>query len=112
MRKAMTILSFREAKTRRVWAVFSLLLFLALQLLSSSAALHKLIHADADSLDHHCAITLFLRGQVSTADVVVPLVTFVAALLFLLPVRQAPEFSSFEYRFSASRAPPRRCGLG
>jgi hypothetical protein len=104
----MTMLSFREANTRRVWAVFSLLLFLTLQLFSSSSALHKLIHADADSPNHHCAITLLSRGQVSAADVVAPLVTFVAALLFLLAVLQSPEVPSFAYRFSASRAPPRR----
>jgi hypothetical protein len=108
MRKAMTILSFREVNTRRVWAIFSLVLFLALQLLTSSAALHKLVHADADSLDHHCAITLFSRGQIGAADVVAPLMAFVAACFFLLPIPQSAEFSSFEYRFSASRAPPRR----
>lgn len=108
MRKAMTILSFREARTRRVWAAFSLVLFLTLQLLSSSTALHKLVHADAGSLDHHCAITLLSRGQVNAMDAIVPLVAFVAALLFLLPVLQPPELASFAYRFSASRAPPRR----
>jgi len=102
------MLSFRVANTRRVWAALSLVLFLTLQLLSSSSALHKLVHADADSLDHHCAITLLSRGQVSAADVVVPLITFVTALLFLLPVLQSSEFPSFAYRFSASRAPPRR----
>jgi len=37
----------------------------------------------------------------------VPLVGFVAALFFLLPMLRSAEFSSFEYRFSASRAPPR-----
>jgi hypothetical protein len=108
MRKAMTALSFRDAHFRRAWAAFGLVLFLTLQFLTSSTALHKLIHADADSIDHHCAVTLFARGQVSTAETVVPLVAFVAALIFLLPVLQSAEFSSFAYRFSASRAPPRR----
>ena len=107
MRKLKTALSFRGANVRRVWAVFALGLFLTLQLLTTSAGLHKLLHADADSVDHHCAITLFARGHVSTADAVAPLVAFVAALFFLLPVLQSAEFSSFEYRFSASRAPPR-----
>jgi hypothetical protein len=108
MRKVMTVLSFRDANFRRVWAAFGLVLFLTLQLLTTSAALHKLLHADADSIDHHCAITLFARGQVSTAETMAPLVAFVAALFFLLPVLRSAEFSLFEYRFSASRAPPLR----
>jgi hypothetical protein len=104
----MTALSFRDANFRRAWAAFGLVLFLTLQLLTSSAALHKLIHADAGSLDHHCVITLFARGQVSTAETIVPLVAFVAALFFLLPILQSAEFSPSKFRFSASRAPPRR----
>jgi hypothetical protein len=108
MRKAMTRLSFRDATFRRVWAAFGLMLFLTLQLLTTSTALHKLIHADAGSIDHHCAITLFTRGQVSAADTVTPLIAFVAALFFLLPMLRSAEVSSPEYCFSASRAPPRR----
>jgi len=104
----MTVLSFRDANFRRVWAAFGLVLFLTLQLLTTSTALHKLIHADANSVDHHCAITLFTRGQVSTAETVAPLVAFVAALFFLLPVLQSAGFPSPEYSFSSSRAPPRR----
>ena len=104
----MTILSFREANTRRVAAVFGLALFLFLQLLTSSPALHKLVHADADSASHHCGVTLLLRGQVSAAEALAPLGAFVAALIFLLPLLQSAQASSFDYRFSASRAPPRR----
>ncbi len=104
----MTALSFRDANFRRVWAIFGLALFLTLQLLTTSAALHKLLHADAGSIDHHCAITLFTLGQVSAAETVAPLVGFVAALFFLLPMLRSAEISSPEYRFSASRAPPRR----
>jgi hypothetical protein len=108
MRKAIAFLSFRDANFRRGWAAFGLGLFLTLQSLATSAVLHKFVHADADSLDHHCAITLFSRGQVSTADVAAPLVAFVAALFFLLPALQSADTSSFAYRFSASRAPPLR----
>jgi len=108
MKKAMTALSFRDANFRRVWAVFGLMLFLTLQVLTTSSALHKLIHADADSSDHHCAITLFARGHVSAAETIVPLVAFVAALIFTLPVLRSAEFPSPAYRFSASRAPPSR----
>jgi len=104
----MAALSFRDANFRRVWAAFGLVLFLTVQLLVSSTALHKLIHSDADSLGHHCAVTLFARGQVSTAETVPVLVAFVVALFFLLPILRSAEFPSFAYRFSASRAPPRR----
>jgi hypothetical protein len=108
MRKAMAIFSFREPGPRRVWAVFSLALFLALQVVASSPGLHKLIHSDAGSADHHCAVTLFAHGQVNSAESFLPLAAFVAALFFVLPPLQSAAFSSFDFRFSASRAPPRR----
>ena len=104
----MAILSFREAASRRVWALFCLSLFFALQLVTSSSALHKLIHADADSADHHCAVTEFSRGQVNYVDVFVPVAALVAVLIFFLPVLTSAEFSSFAYRYSACRAPPLR----
>jgi hypothetical protein len=106
MRKAMTMLSFRGRTSRRVWAVIGLAFFLALQLLTASEPLHKLIHPDADSADHHCAVTLLAQGQVNASELLLPLVAFVAALFFLLPPLQSAVFSSFDYRFSASRAPP------
>jgi hypothetical protein len=108
MSKAMTMLSFRNANSRRVWAVLGLALFLFLQLLTTSAALHKLVHSDADSVNHHCAVTLLSRGQINAVDVVAPLAAFVAVLFFLLPPFQSAVFASSDYRFSASRAPPRR----
>jgi hypothetical protein len=81
-------------------------LVLCLSLLGSSPALHKLIHSDAGAADHHCAITLFAKGQVNSVNVVPLLAVFVVlfggiSLLvetFLLPLA--------DYRFSASRAPP------
>lgn len=103
----MSMLSLREPGTRRVGAVFALLLFLTLQLFASSESLHKLIHPDAGSPDHQCAITLFTHGQVDAPATVLPTVEFVAAVLFLLPLFQSAVFSSFDYRFSVSRAPPR-----
>jgi hypothetical protein len=108
MRKAMTMFSLRDGTSRRIWAVIGLAFFLALQLVTASEPLHKLIHADADSADHHCAVTSFLQGQVNTAETVSSLVAFVAAILFLLPPLQSAVFSSFDYRFAPSRAPPRR----
>src|SRR2546423_793594 len=108
MRKAMTILSFRDGKFRRVWAVFGLTLFLFTQLLATSTILHKLVHTDAGSVNHHCAVPLLPRGQVNAAEPLVPFAAFVAALFFLLPPLQSAVLFPVDYRFSASRAPPRR----
>jgi hypothetical protein len=108
MRKALAMLSLRGRVSRRIWALFALALFLTLQAVAASEPLHKLIHSNADSADHHCAVTSFLQGQVNSAETDSPLIVFVAALFFLLPPLQSAVFSSFDYRYSASRAPPRR----
>jgi hypothetical protein len=107
MSQAMTKLPYRWRASRRLGAAFGLALFLALQLFASSDALHRWIHADANSADHHCAVTLFSHGQVNAAESLAPLAAFVAAMFFLLPPLQSAVFSSVEYRFSPSRAPPR-----
>ena len=98
----MSMLSLR----RRVCAAVCLALFLTLQLFASSSSLHKLIHPDADSPGHHCAITLLAQGQVSAPEALPILVAFVAGLFYVLPLVQSAEHSSFDYRFSSSRAPP------
>jgi hypothetical protein len=108
MRKAMTIFSFRGQDSRRASAVLGLALFLALQLVTSSETLHKLIHSDANKVKHQCAATLFAHGQVNAAESFAPLVAFVAALFFFLPLLQAAALPSFDYRYSTSRAPPLR----
>jgi hypothetical protein len=108
MKKAMTQLSLRGGPSRRVCAALGLALFLTLLLFTSSEALHKLIHSDADSPAHHCAVTLFLHGQVNASETFSPPLAFIAALFFFLPPLPSAVFSSFDYRFSASRAPPLR----
>lgn len=107
MKEAMTLLSLRNRVSRRVWAVFGLILFLSLLAVSASEPLHKLIHADADSASHQCAVTLFAQGQVNAVETLAVLAAFVAPLFFLLPPVQSVAPASFDYRFSASRAPPR-----
>ena len=102
----MTLLSFRGRASRRVGAVICLALFLTLQLFTSSETLHKLIHPDAGSPEHECAITLFQHGQVNMVRTLPPLVAFFASLFFVLPELRSVVFSSFDYRFSFSRAPP------
>lgn len=53
------------------FGVLSILLVLLLNAMAACPALHELIHHDADSDEHHCAVTLFAHGQVdsSTVDV-------------------------------------------
>lgn len=106
MKAAMHIASFRGRSFRRVSGIICLVLFLTLQLFASSESLHKLIHPDADSPDHHCAITMLAHGQVAASEALPILVGFVAILFFVLPLLKSAEYSSFDYRFSSSRAPP------
>lgn len=47
---------------------------LLLDAMAASPALHKLIHKDADSSDHECAVTMFAHGQVDSVMVDVSLV--------------------------------------
>jgi hypothetical protein len=107
MRTAMPSLAFRGSNFRRVCALVCLALFFALELFASSGPLHKLIHRDADSSQHQCAITLLTQGQLNSPEVSLPLMVFIAALIFFLPPLQTAIFLSFDYRFSSSRAPPR-----
>lgn len=95
-----------DTTSRRFLAAICLTLFLVLELLASDPALHKLIHSDADSARHHCAITLFAHGNVSAADTSATIAVFVAALLFSLPILQSAILSRLDFRVSPSRAPP------
>ncbi len=99
-------LSLSNQASRRVPAVICLALFLILQVFTSSETLHKLIHPDADSADHQCAITMFVHGQVNSVETGVAVIVLVAAIFFAVPPLQSAVFSSFDYPFSASRAPP------
>jgi hypothetical protein len=107
MKAAMTWLTLRSRSSRRVAALLSLSLFFFLQTLAASDALHQYFHADAAAPDHHCAVTLLAQGQVNAPAAAPVLIAFIAAFLFSLPLVTAVARASFDYRFSASRAPPR-----
>jgi hypothetical protein len=47
----------------------SVLLVLGLNLLNASPKLHELVHKDAGSNTHRCAVTMFAHGQVDSASV-------------------------------------------
>jgi len=96
----------QRSKFGKTASVLLALFVLLLSALASSPSLHKLIHADAGAPDHECVISLFANGQVSSAPAVQILIGLV--LLFggvaLLAARLI--FSTADYRFSSSRAPP------
>jgi len=86
---------------------FLSLLVICLAILSASPQLHESLHTDAHHADHHCAIQMFVHGQVDAAPVaaVLDVVTF-------QPVPSAtPCFSPFltqaKFRLLPGRAPPR-----
>lgn len=83
-------------------AVFVLLL----AALGSSPALHKLIHADAGAPDHECVISLFANGQVGSAPDAQILIGLVSLFGGVALLAATLIFSTADYRFSSSRAPP------
>jgi|SRR5215469_2988505 len=105
------LLALRDGKSRRLWALFSLALFLTLQLFLSAPLLHGLIHPGADSPNHHCVITVFTHGCVDAADTSLPAVTVFLGVTFCLLILTSAVFSSFDYRLSPSRAPPQFSSL-
>jgi hypothetical protein len=106
MKAAMTLLTLRNPNFRRVGALICLGFFLVLPLFAACEPLHKLLHHDADAPDHHCAITMLAQGQLDAPNVLLPLIGFIAASVIFLPLLQSVFFSSFDYRFSSTRAPP------
>ncbi|MGA2800770.1 MAG: hypothetical protein ABSE97_00120 [Verrucomicrobiota bacterium] len=56
-------------------AVLLVGLVLLLNAMVACPALHELIHKDADEHDHHCAVTMFMHGQVESTTCDIPVVT-------------------------------------
>ena len=86
-------------------AVFLAGLVLLLNAMASCPSLHELIHADANSADHHCVVTMFSHGQVdsATADVapVAP-----SAVIEAIPQFTFSVFAPAIENLPAGRAPP------
>ena len=93
--------------SRPFCALFLLALFLTLQLFASSSELHHKLHSDANSPDHHCALTLLTHGQVDVSVVAGIWLQFAIAFVFSLPLLQAILHSSLDLRLDRGRAPPR-----
>ena len=80
-------------------------LVLLLDAMAACPQLHELIHNDAGSAEHQCAVTLFAHGQVDSAAVEV------AAVAPNIPVEAVPQltfsiFSPAIENLPAGRAPP------
>jgi len=86
------------------WLVLQLLFVLAVV---ACPALHHALHPDSNHPDHHCLATTFAKGQLSGPEMM-PVVALQVVLVFCAVVLSSgsPRLS-FEYRFAASRAPPR-----
>jgi hypothetical protein len=106
MKSVRRLFNLPGASSRRAWGAVCLALYFALLLFASVPALHRLVHPDADSPDHHCVITLLVKGLVDTAGVASVVVVFFAFVIFRLPPPIRVVCRSFDYRLSPSRAPP------
>jgi len=106
MKTATSKLFQLERPSRSLWALSLLALFLTLQLFAGSGALHRAIHSDAGSPNHHCVITLLTQGQVDVPVVLGIWSAFAITLIFSLPLLQAVINSSPDLRLSPGRAPP------
>jgi hypothetical protein len=106
MNKAAKWFSPRNWRTRQLSAGLCLLLFVVLQTFASSGSLHKLVHHDADSPGHQCAITLLAQGQIDSPVVPTGPVPLTAEFIFSPLPSDSPVVSTFDYRLSPSRAPP------
>src|SRR5215469_6647322 len=111
MKALRRLFTLRDIKSRRLWALLCLGLFLTLQLFLTAPWLHGLIHPGADSPNHHCVITVFTHGCVNSADTSLPAVTVFLGITFCLLILTSAVFSSFDYRLSPSRAPPQFSSL-
>jgi hypothetical protein len=92
-------------KKRQGASALLLSLFLSLQALAVSPALHALVHPDCGDADHECAVTLFSHGQVDASSTVAPVFRAPVCLIFS---QSLPEiiFVSADIRLLPSRGPP------
>jgi hypothetical protein len=105
VRKLRTYLSLQARPGKSVFSLLALVLFLSVQALSASSAIHHFVHSDADHPSHQCAATLLSHGQVSLAPVEVS----VSRPVFFVSETRSPSVPfvvAVEYRLLPERAPP------
>jgi hypothetical protein len=103
VKQALSSLRSREAK--RGISALLLGMLLLLQAMVALPALHQLIHYDAASSAHQCAVTMLAHGQIDCAT------TDVRACglnLVLMPGARLPDvhFVSTDLQLQPSRGPP------
>ena len=94
------------SKFSRCVAAFMLLLFLSVQLLAAVATWHHALHADAESHEHQCAVTLLTSGQMDCAPAAVAVPAPVATVEAHQTFSESP-LALTPCRRLAGRAPPR-----
>jgi hypothetical protein len=99
--------AIRHFKSRGQAVIVVLLVacVLLLNALAASPALHELLHKDADSSVHQCAVTMFLHGKVDSARVSVSPVVAMNAIE-TTPQILFSVFVSTTEGLPAGRAPP------
>jgi hypothetical protein len=90
-------------RTGIVWLLASLVLLL--NAMAACPTLHELIHHDADSDEHHCAVTLFAHGHVDSATADVSVAT-PPAFIEAVPQIVLSVFAPTIENLPAGRAPP------
>jgi hypothetical protein len=90
---------------KAVVALLLVALVLLLDAMAASPALHELVHRDADSPDHQCAVTLFSHGQVDSTTVEVAAIVPPDSFEIVSPISLAV-FTSCIENLPSGRAPP------
>ncbi len=83
-------------------------LVLLLDAMAASPALHEMIHKDARSADHDCAVTMFAHGKVDSATVEIATATPTVSIE-TTPVFVFSSFAPAIENLPAGRAPPAAC---
>jgi hypothetical protein len=103
---------FRPAQFRKLApSVLLVPIVFASLLLAVSQSLHEKLHQDASKTSHQCAITLFAQQQILASEPNTVPIELNPALVWSLADAGSVSFSSTDFRFSASRAPPRSSPL-
>lgn len=86
-------------------SLFSISVFLLVQIMAAVPAFHAWAHQDARDPSHECAVTLFLHGQVHTPATEVEVTKHLPCLFIQAQARSA-DFISADVRLLPSRGPP------
>jgi hypothetical protein len=75
---------------------------LLLDAMAACPALHELIHKDADTPGHECAVTMFAHGKVESATVEIP------ASVPTASIETTPQIEFFVFSTAIENLPPGR----